>query len=952
MNQLRFLSSLLIICIAYFAQAQNGTLRGVVYEEGNPGNKIAYATIKCLTAPGGGYTDFEGAFSFQLPAGIHEIEISYGLLKKVITDIEIIAGEVKFMEIPFSTTKTATKVIVRAAPQPNNQKAVDMKRINDVSFTDGLSGQQASRAAASDAAQMSQQIPGLSVQGGKYVFVRGLGDRYTKTILNGMVIPGLDPDRNTVQMDIFPSNILDNIIVYKTFTPNLPGDWAGGVVDISTRAFPITKTQNLGFTLGFNPAMHLNSNYITSEGGKLDWLAFDDGTRKLPISDQLNLTQDYDPALNKTELTDYTRSFNKQLEPIAQLNAPNFKMYYSLGDQINKGDTTLGYILSINYNRQTEFYDSVYYGAFVKPQSSEDTELLLDQDASGPLASQNVMWSVLGGYAYKVLNSSYSITALHVQNAETRAAELRQQNYRENPSLIFKDNIEYTQRSVSNIILAGKHVADSGRFVIDWKLSPTYSRIYEPDIKLTAFELTDDNPPRFVFRPSAGAVATRTYRYLNEWNYNARMDVEKKIEMKNGRETKLSVGFLETYKIRDFQILNYQFRVVQQDLFNWSGNSDDLLDPNNIWTVDPNGNDSGIYVSGNPEPANTFTAKQNVFGVYAMQELPVSNRLLFIYGVRLEKATNWYTGTNQQRTVIYNNTKLLDELNILPSFNVKYEVFKRKATEIMNVRLSYSRTLARPSFKELSNAQIVDRISGRTFIGNDSLVQSEIENIDLRWEYFAKLGQMVSVSAFYKRFTNPIELVAYSPTTPNDFQPRNVGNATLYGVELELRKRINFLTDTSYITSLGVNTTLVYSSVEMTTAERNGRILAARGGQQIGTHRDMVGQSPYIFNAYINFSTFDSTAWDFTLTYNVQGPRLAIVGVARNPDVYEMPFHNLIFRGAVSWNDNKYQLSLSAKNLLNSTKYMVYRSYESSDKMFSWMLPRQQFSVGFRYTLD
>ena len=946
------LNTLLFILIANFTFAQNGTLRGKIYDDAT--NEICVgAIVKAIGVNGGTISDFEGTYVFSLPPGTYTLTFKYiGLPEYKEYDVVILADKVTVRDVRIvgevESVLTKGPIVVSGVRKTNTDAAILAEKKNSINAVDGVSAEASKRAGDSDAGQAVARVTGISVQGGKHVFVRGLGDRYTKTILNGMVIPGLDPDKNAVQMDIFPTNVLDNIMVYKTFTPDLPGDFAGGLVDISTKAFPSKKSRSFSASLGYNPTMHLNKDYITYKGSSTDFLAFDNGDRALPISRSIDLTKNqYDPSANNPELTTITKKFSNNLATERKLNAPNTSLSFSQGDQFNKKNgNTLGYNLALNYSLQTEYYEEAIFSSYIKPQEIVQNELLRDKDLKGNMGNSTAAWSILAGGAYKKGNSKYSLSGFRTQNAESRSAFLRQEDYRENPNVQFRSNLEYTQRSVTNFMLSGKHVLDSGKWQLDWKLSPTFSSIDEPDMRLTAFELTDDINPKYAINEAVGAGVTRSFRNLQEQNYNTRIDLEKTMKIAPKRVAKLKFGLLETYKARDYSILDYRIRIQSEGKFSWTGDPNELLADENIWTPAPLGvEDSGSYINGQRQLSNTYSATQNIAAAYIMHEYPFSERLNMIYGARLEQTRNHYTGQNQDG-VRLRDSLLLNKTSILPSVNFIYKV-----TPKTNARFTYARTVARPSFKELSNAEIVDRISGRTFLGNDTLTQTSIDNIDLRYESFLKGGQLLSVSPFYKRFTDPIELVAYNSQNPNNFQPRNVGTANVYGVELEAKLLIDIFSDTNAITTFGSNVTLVKSSVEMTVAERLGRISAARVGEVIGTNRDMVGQSPYIVNAYINYTNLKSK-WDATFTYNVQGPRLSVVGVARNPDVYEMPFHSLNFKASkASGKNDQWKWSLTANNIMGSERYFEYVSYGAENQLFSSLKPMRTFSIGVSYTL-
>ena len=943
-----------IVFISFTSIAQQATIGGVIYDN-ETGETLIGALIKIEGVSGGTISDLDGSYTISVDAGTYTLTCDYIGMPLRTEEITVVAGESKILDMRLEPEAVSAisggTFTVTASKKQSTESALQRMQQKSIRVLDGVSAQTFKQKGDNDAGQAISRVTGISVQGGKHVFVRGLGDRYTKTILNGMIIPGLDPDRNSVQMDIFPTNVLDNIVVYKTFTPDLPGDFTGGTVDVATKAFPSKKTVTYSASFGYNPNMHFNPNYISYQGGKYDLLAYEDGTRDLPIGKDVDVTSvQLDPTANNPQLSEITKKFNKTLAPTKQMNGPDVRFGYSRGNQFNKANNrSYGYNLALNYSKQTDFFEEAYYATYIKPQESSSNQLELDRDAVGPQSSRTAQWSVLAGGAYKTGLNKYSLSVFRTQNGESRSAQLWQRDYRENPYVMFRNNLEYTQRSVTNILISGKHSIDSSAWELEWKLSPTFSKIDEPDIRLTAFELTDDENPVYVIAPSTGAVASRTYRYLTEQNYNAKIDLERKFKAKDGNDMdKLSFGVLETFKQRDYSIEDYRFNVQQANTeITFNGDANSFLSDENIWVpASEESQDSGVYVQGQKQPSNTYNAKQNIASAYLMHEYSLTKRLKTIYGVRFEHAQNYYTGEDQNGNKL-RDSLLLNKSVLLPSLNFIY-----KLTTNQNLRLSATRTVARPSFKELSNAQIVDRISGRTFLGNINLVQTNINNLDLRWEMFQKQGQMISVSGFYKRFVNPIELVAFDAAAPDNFQPQNVGNANVYGLELEVKRKLNFVSkDTAYSTSVGINITLVESLVEMTEGEKQGRIDAARDGETFNDTRDMVGQSPYIVNAFLNYNHLASGT-EFALSYNVQGPRLTVVGVSRNPDVYEMPFHSLNLKATKKFGKrDHWKASLSAQNILGAERYFEYVSYGAENQVFSLLKPHRNYSIGIGYIL-
>ena len=295
----------------------SGYVRGTVIDS-YLGEPVIYAEVKILDLNLITLTDLDGRYSFELSPGTYTISVEYlGYAKKAINGVQIEDGSVELVDIWLDEeNEVIEEVVVTAEQNKNNETALLTIQRKSPVVLDGVSAQTISRNGDSDAGQAMQRIPGVSVENGKYIYVRGLGDRYTKTTLNGMDIPGLDPDRNTIQMDIFPTALVDNIIVRKTFSPDMPGDFSGGVVDITTKSFPDKEQLDVSLGLEYNVGTTFNNDFLTYKGGKLDWLGIDDGTRALPSGydyesgpypDFINVVTD-DPAI-----VDFTRQFNTTL---------------------------------------------------------------------------------------------------------------------------------------------------------------------------------------------------------------------------------------------------------------------------------------------------------------------------------------------------------------------------------------------------------------------------------------------------------------------------------------------------------------------------------------------------------------------------------------------------------------------------------------------------------------
>ncbi len=951
----------LIIATLFFSItlfAQKGIVRGKVTDSNN-GEELPFVNVYSKDdVTKGTSTDFEGNYTLKLEPGTYNIVFSFVSFRDKIVPITIEAGKTYIQNISLAeATEMMSEVeIVAEKKASKTMAAFDREKMKSTNMIDGTSSEQMKKTGDGDAGEVIKRVTGVSVENGKHVYVRGLGDRYTKTILNSMEIPGLDPDKNAVQMDIFPTNLIDNITVYKTFTPELPGDYTGGLINILTKDLPSQKTISFTAGLGYNSVTTFNPNYISYEKGKLDFLGFDDGSRALPIN-QNKLTPD--PTTGDQELTTLTRAFSSNMAVKKMSNLPNQSFGFGIGNQLNsdKKDIDYGYNFYVNYQNNYQYYDDIQYNAYRKSTEASENELFADRKSTGELGIQNTLWSALLGQSIKINKvHKLSLNLFHTQNGESQAASLVEGNFESNPATLVKQSLQYTQRSTSNLNLSGKHSLAQNKWQLNWAISPSLSKIVDPDIRSTVLEQIENEEGVYTYGlyQSVGGEIRRIYRDLNEINLNSKIDLEYAFNLKKDLESKLKFGLAETYKTRDFKVLNYVFDVenvteVPNDP-NW------FFQEENIWTPE---NDKGTYVNGERELANSYEATQLILAAYVMNELPVTEKLKAVYGVRVEKVNNTYTGQNNNATVIYNKTPVLDETNLLPAVNLVY-VLKDSAFNTMNLRTSYTQTLARPSFKEKSIAQIYDPIQGRRYNGNIDLMQTNIHNADLRWEYFYGRTEVLSASVFYKKFINPIEIVSFD-LAPNEVQAKNTGEANIYGVELEARKRIGFKEKAQNKFYVGANFTYIQSQIDMNKVEitkgntiqteKQVRELNARDGQTISNYRQMSGQSPYLINAFTSFSS-DSSGLDLNISYNIQGKRLAVIGIGALPDVYENPFHSLNLKVSKKLGKKEqWKASFTAQNILNNKRIRYYESYKAIPQIYDYFNNGRTFNLAISYSL-
>lgn len=957
LKTLIFIASLVFLTQLH---AQKGNIRGTVFEAAS-GDFLPGVTIVIEGTTTGTITDLDGKFDLSADPGIYDLRISYVSFETIILEqIEVVADEVLVLDDMGlkEANLTISEAVVTGQRIRNTETALMAIKRKSPNLMDGISSASFRKIGDSDAASSMKRVPGVSVMEGKYVFVRGLGDRYTKTILNGVDLPGLDPDRNSLQMDIFPTNVIDNIIVYKSFSAELPADFTGGVVDIATKDFPEEKVAKVAIGTGYNPLAHFNTDYLTYEGGKTDWLGFDDGTRAIPAGQgeriPFFIEASQDPnGTSGQRYREILEGFNPTMAAHKDKSFMNYGLSASFGNQVTREKIKIGYMLAVSYKSTTSFYEDAEFGRYGLYGDPDIYEMEPRSFRKGNIGEHNTFVSGLAGFAIKTNKSKYRFNLMHLQNGESKAGIFDFQST--DQGTIFdgwQHALDYSQRSLSNVLISGKHSYTNSKWELEWKLSPTFSRMYDPDIRFTRYVGTEQDP---IIGTESG-FPERLWRDLDEINLAGVINTAKEFTF-NNQKSKLKFGLAYTYKERDYTVLKYAINVRDIPL---TGDPDELFLEENLWPYQGDPYRGTTYEADFvPENANEYNASNMNTAGYVSIEFGIFRGLKTILGIRAE---NYYQEYEKQdvNEILEVEGKFLN-LDIFPSVNLIYGL-----TQKQNLRFSYSKTIARPSFKELSKAEIYDPISDLTFVGglfreenngvvywDGKLTNTDIHNFDLRWEYFMEKGQMLSLSGFYKSFDNPIELVQYA-TYPGAYQPRNVGNGEVFGGELEMRVSLESLSDALRSIIITSNVTVAKSRIKMSTTEYESRVYNARTGQSISQYRDMAGQAPVLINCGIAYDGGAGGFWkglEAGLYYNMQGQTLEIVGSSDKPDIYTMPFHSLNFNSTKKFGEKqRFHIGFKISNLLNETKLSLYKSYSAADQVFERLKLGMTYSVTIGYS--
>ena len=921
---------LLLIALIFSSLTQAQKLTGTIID-GEYNEPLAFANVVVKGTSQGTTSDFEGKYTLDVPEGTYTLQFFYlGYETKEISGVVMTAGKLTEIDVVLQpTSNQLDEVVVVTSARQNSETAILNVQKRSVNLMDGLSAQSIKKVGDSDLAGAIKRVPGVSIQGGKYVYVRGLGDRYSKTLLNGLEVPGLDPDKNTLQMDIFPTNLIENILVSKSASADLPADFSGGVVDIVTKDFSAVPEYTINASVNYNPSMHFNPNYIRDRRSNTDYLGFDDGYRDLPLDPQTNIPNAIKNNPESALLPGLTRSFTQRMGAKDVSNQMNFSLGGTASNQYNlENGHSIGFIASLGYKYETTFYEDFFNGSAIN--QFQKLEPFFSQQ--GKAGTENVLMSGLAGISYKTQRSKYKLNALYLQNGESNAIQADYEDFIENPYLGTGELLTYTERNITSIPLSGKHsIGDKGD-QLEWKVSYTMATVADKDFRRTVFQ-TDENKSYFSLSSNTTNFPTRFWRNLDENVLTGRIDYTKDWKLgSKEHKTKLGVGY--TDKSRDFNTFNYTIG-FKGDANRFGGDANQILGTNNVWTP---ATDQGSYVVGNYQISNQYQSNSANKSAYLSDEIRFSSLFKAVLGVRFESFTLQYTGQNLVGDV-YNNATFIDKKDFFPSANLIYS-----PQEDQNIRLSYAKTTARPSFKEASAITLYDPITERFFLGNPDLKPSYIDNLDVRFEQYGESGNFFAVSAFAKLFKDPIEINAVNLNEPNQLIGRNNKDASVLGAEFEVRN--NIIQSELFTLNLNTNISVIKATQKMSDAEYQGRVIVAEG-REVSDTRVLQGQSPYMINSGLSFQHKKSSL-EGGLFYNVQGKTLEVVGIGIVPDVYTEPFHSLNLSVQKGFGKDQNQtLKLTVDNLLSDTRESFYTFFDEPQLHFSRFKPGTSFNLAY-----
>ena len=930
----------ILIGILFFSQtllAQKGTLSGKIIDK-ETGETLIGATVAVKGAPIGTITDFDGNYSLKLSPGTYNIEVSYvSYQPQVFKNVEIISGEVTKINTSLAKAQTEIgQVVVTARARQRTENAMQVLQKKSAKMMDGISSEKITKLGDSNAAEALKRVTGVSVQSDKYIFVRGLSDRYTKITLNNSIIPALDPEKNTVQMDIFPSNIIENIVVHKTFTPDLPGESTGGHVDIETKDFPDKFTLNFSSSFGYNPQANLNSEFLSYPGGNTDLFGYDNGARDIPGMAQNALRTMVNKDLGEineftfpNKINDITESFEPVMSPNENTSFLDHSHKLSIGDNIELFGKSFGYNASLSYSRDYSFYDDGINGLYEESVTPSPLKILNDNQGK-----EKVLIAGLLNMNMK-LNNNNKIGARYMRNQSGNKVARYQDGYFYYESTYNTvRNLGWMERSFNYYQLHGKHVFPQlNKTTIEWQTSFTDMTQDEPDLRFfeNLYDI-NENGDAYGWKIKTNDVPVRFWREMNETDINAKMDIEIPVSLFD-KDAKIKTGGSYIFKDRDLQ--SVQFSLNSYLTTFPGGNVHSYLD-NNVYSES---NTTGYkYKSDhNQNLNNSYRADQSIYAAYGMIDAPIGSDLRLVTGVRYERSETYSENKVEETDRNYKQGEI-NNTDFLPSLSLTYELKKD-----MNLRLSASQTVARPKFQEIGTSYY-DYKRGAYIYANPDLKQTSISNFDVRWEYFFDRGEKVALSGFYKNFQDPIEFRLKTGTQNYEIEPFNSDEANLYGLELELIKNMDFIPGMKNFT-IGGNFTFIKSVINIPQDIIN--YIREKDPDRDDT-RPMLGQAPYIINAFMGYKNKEHDI-SSNLGFNITGEKLYLITKGRLPYVYEEPRAMLNFNVSKTF-ENGFSVELAVDNILDAD-YKATHHFDSEDRYLRKYSEGRTFSISLSYSL-
>lgn len=872
--------------------AQKGTISGKLIDK-STGEDLIGASIKAESPKGttGAITDIEGKFLISAEPATYTLTFSYSSYKTEQLEVAVKSGEVSYVNLSMEESANAlTEVVITYTIEKASSLAQLTERKNAAQVSDGISADVIRRTPDRTTSDVLKRVTGASIQEGKFAVIRGMNDRYNAGYLDGALLPSTESDRKAFAFDVVPANLIDNLMIIKAGSPDLVGDFGGGIIKINTKSVPEKFTQHLSIGgqthslttfKGFTQFKRYSGESLNIVSQERDLPAFADNALR-PASTFPN-------AEEKREFANISRQFNNDWSNEVIDALPNTRLAYSMGFPVRLSDTKkLGVIMAFNYantRRYSEGKINSYDGS--GQVAAFNDNIYLQNISSGGIFNINYVASKTQISLRNLLNVNTDNNTI----VRDGSGNLQEAVMVRNMANVINYNRLY------NSIASVKQIVGPNLFTVNASVNYSNVRRRIPDYRIVNYTITPDFENYRLalgdfFNTSTGRFASD----LNEGLFGGNFELGKQLD---GRfvKTDLKAGAFYQKRDRSFESRSFVYGGNQSSELSYNPATDlgiENIDPGRLYLVEKTSNDIAYY-----NGASTINA------FYAAVDQKFFEKLRAVYGVRYEDADihvfNEKVGSEVAR---------IQEGILLPSANLSYSL-----SEKMNLRAAYYASVNRPEFRELAPFAFYVFDKNAEIRGNTNLKIARLNNYDLRLELFPSGSQVISVGGFYKTIENPVEFgidVAQPFTT---FTYQNEKSARIYGVELELRKNFDFLGEAKFLGDLSVFSNLAFIKSELTFAE----------GSLAKQNRPLQGQSPYVLNAGLQYED-QERGWFGSVIVNRVGRRIAFVGVApeygdTRQDIYEAPRTVLDFQ--VGKNIKRFNLKFTVGDLLkqNLTYY-------------------------------
>ena len=842
-----------------------------------------------------------------LAPGVWRAVIHKDSLRDVSLEVEVTAGGAKEARVLLLPIGSSGEVdVVADKPRFLDMEAPLAERQEAGTVSDVISAQMMSRAGDSDAASAMRRVTGLTVVGGRYVFVRGLGDRYSATTLNGSTLPSPEPERRVVPLDLFPTALLEAVVIQKTFSPDRPAEFGGGIVQIRTRSIP----EEAFFQVQLSGTYVAGTSFTRQQvagSGPTDMLGFGAGWRALD-PEIAGSTSSIKPGgifsedgYTAEDIERFGERIPNRWELSERTLTPDIGFSITGGNRAQIGGATFGAVGGITFANGWDVEQgsrAVYANGTDGLQLKRSTDFLDLQNTVrlGAMLGLGLSWGEGREIRTTTLLNRNSAASSIVYDADdpTGSGDSRNTRTGWEEQQLFYQQIT-TRQPAGPLILEGRYA-----FAVASRL--------EPDRREYSYILTDDG---YVLSQK-GSWNEILYSTLQDRNHDLGLDISLPLTLAHGDrpdgEGRIAAGFNGVRRARDSTTRRFSYELRGTETFDLSRPISEIITGDNIGAEAADGVTDTAWLEfiEYTSSSDDYRATQALYAGYLLADLPVLSRLRLLGGARVEASTqiaSTYELFDTSQTPVEASLSTVD---LLPALTGSVAIGGAAAPEDMLLRLGYGRTLSRPEFRELSEVPWYDYRTGRQLYGNPDLQRATIDNFDVRWEWYPRAGETLSIGGFAKLFHDPIEsVIAVSAVSGSVGTFDNATGATNLGTELEWRQGLGPLSIALSDFSIAGNAAFILSTID----------LSGTDGNQTSSERPLQGQSPWVLNLQILYE-HEQTGTGLSLLYNAFGPRISEVGQSGIPDTYELPVHRLDLTGsqriAPAWS-----LKVKATNLLD-----------------------------------